>query len=152
MLEPPPDVTDDEVLALARRHLEPRADAVEHLPVGWGAHHWRVDVAGSPRLFLTLYPDLPQHTQASLEAAYASAAALGLDFVWPSLPSAGGSFTVAVGARTASASGWLEGSRPEESVAELPDLLADLHAAPAPATARAWSTEIPPDLPCSCAT
>jgi spectinomycin phosphotransferase len=140
-------VTDDEVLALVRRHWEPRADAVEHLPVGWGAHHWRVDAAGSPRLFLTLDPDLPRHTQASLEAAYASAAALGLDFVWPSLPSAGGSFTVAVGARTASVTGWLDGRRPEEPVAELPDLLAVLHAAPAPATARAWSTEIPPDLP-----
>jgi spectinomycin phosphotransferase len=147
VLERPPDVTDDEVLALARRHWEPRADAVEHLPVGWGAHHWRVDVAGSPRLFLTLDPDLPRHTQASLEAAYASAAALELDFVWPSLPSAGGPFTVAVGARTASVTGWLEGRRPEESVAELPDLLAELHAAPAPASARAWSTEISPDLP-----
>jgi spectinomycin phosphotransferase len=86
VLERPPDVTDDEVLALVRRHWEPRADAVEHLPVGWGAHHWRVDVAGSPRLFLTLDPDLPRHTQASLEAAYASAAALGLDFVWRRCP------------------------------------------------------------------
>ena len=77
MLERPPDVTDDEVLAVVWGHWEPAADGVEHLPVGWGAHHWRVDVAAEPVLFLTLDPDLPRHTRASLEAAYASAAALG---------------------------------------------------------------------------
>ena len=147
MLERPPDVTDDEVLAVVWGHWEPAADGVEHLPVGWGAHHWRVDVAAEPVLFLTLDPDLPRHTRASLEAAYASAAALGLDFVWPSLPTHDGVFTVPVGARTASVTGWLEGHRPESSAPELPALLADLHAAPAPATARTWSTEIPPDLP-----
>jgi spectinomycin phosphotransferase len=147
MLERPSDVTDDEVLAVVRRHWEPRADAVEHLPVGWGAHHWRVDVQGEPTLFATLDPDLPRHTQASLELAYASAAALGLDFVWPSLPAAGGGFTVPVGARTASVTAWLDGRRPDESVAELPELLAELHHAPPPSTARAWSTEIDPGLP-----
>lgn len=147
MLERPPDVTDDEVLAVVRRHWEPRADAVEHLAVGWGAHHWRVEVQGEPTLFATLDPDLPRHTQASLEAAYASAAALGLDFVWPSLPTAGGAFTVPVGARTASVTRWLDGRRPDESVAELPDLLAELHRTPAPSTARRWATEIDPALP-----
>ncbi|HEX5918059.1 MAG TPA: hypothetical protein VFY76_09410 [Nocardioides sp.] len=146
MLERPPDVTDDEVLALVRRHWEPRADAVDHLPVGWGAHHWRVAVAGEPTLFLTLDPDLPRHTRASLEAAYASAAALDLRFVWRSIPTADGSFTVPLGARTVSVTGWLDGTRPAESVAELPDLLAQLHAAAAPPAARTWSTEIPPDL------
>ena len=48
MLERPPDVTDDEVLAVVWGHWEPAADGVEHLPVGWGAHHWRVDVAAEP--------------------------------------------------------------------------------------------------------
>ena len=81
MLEPPPDVTDADVLALVREHWTPEADAVEHLRVGWGAHHWRVDTAGSPALFATLDPDLPRHTRESLEAAYASAAALDLGFV-----------------------------------------------------------------------
>ena len=47
MLERPPDVTDAEVLEVVRRHWEPAADTVEHLPVGWGAHHWRVDVSGA---------------------------------------------------------------------------------------------------------
>jgi spectinomycin phosphotransferase len=140
-------VTDDEVLRLVRDHWEPRADAVEHLAVGWGAHHWRVDVDGAPTLFATLDPDLPRHTQASLEAAYSAAASLDLAFVWPSLPSVGGAFTVPLGARTLSATRWLEGRRPDESVAELPELLAELHAAPAPAIARTWASEIDPALP-----
>lgn len=146
MLEPPPDVTDADVLALVRTHWEPRADAVEHLPVGWGAHHWRVDVGGTPALFLTLDPDLPRHTRESLEAAYASAAALDLDVVWPSLPHGDGEFTVPLGARTASVTRWLDGARPPASVDELPRLLEGLHRAPVPTTARAWSTEIAPDL------
>ena len=146
MLARPPDVPDDEVLDLVRDQWEPRADAVEHLPVGWGAHHWRVDVAGEPVLFATLDPDLPRHTLASLEAAYASAAALDLDFVWPSLPGRSGAYVVALGRRKLSVTGWLDGERPEESVAELPDLLARLHAAPPPATALPWTCEAEPDL------
>lgn len=146
MLEPPPDVRDADVLDVVRRHWEPRAEAVEHLPVGWGAHHWRVDVDGEPMLFATLDPDLPRHTPESLEGAYAAAAALGLDFVWPSLPRVEGGYTVPCGPRTASVAGWLPGERPRESVSELPELLAALHAAPAPATAPVWSTEIDPDL------
>ncbi len=146
MLEPPPDVTDADVLALVREHWEPRAGAAVHLPVGWGAHHWRVDVAGSPALFATLDPDLPRHTHDSLEAAYASAAALGLGFVWPSLPTTGRTFTVAWGGRTLSLTRWLDGVRPTESTPDLPELLEQLHAAPLPITARAWSTEIDADL------
>jgi spectinomycin phosphotransferase len=139
-------VTDPQVLDVVRRHWLPDADAVEHLPVGWGAHHWRVDVGGEPALFATLDPDLPRHTHDSLEVAYASAAALDLGFVWPCLPRTDGGFTVPLGQRTVSVTGWLEGERPAESVAELPELLAELHAAPAPTTARTWATEISPDL------
>ncbi len=147
MLERPPDVADDDVLALVRQHWEPAADAVEHLPVGWGAHHWRIDVAGEPALFATLDPDLPRHTRGRLEAAYASAAALGLGFVWPQLPRADGHFTVPVGARTASVAAWLPGERPRESVAELPAMLSALHSVEPPATARSWVSELDPDLP-----
>ena len=146
MLERPPDVTDDDILEVVRQHWEPGADAVEHLPVGWGAHHWRVDVAGEPTLFATLDPDLPRHTAESLEGAYAAAAALDLDFVWPSLPRIDGGYTVPCASRTASATGWLAGERPSTSVAELPRLLDQLHAAPAPEAAFPWTTEIPPDL------
>ena len=147
MLERPADVTDAEVLALVQRHWEPQADAVEHLPVGWGAHHWRVDVAGEPTLFATLDPDLPRHTHATLEAAYASAAALDLDFVWPCVPRTDGGFTTPLRARTLSVTAWLEGERPHQSVAELPEMLARLHAVSPPPSARAWTTETPSDLP-----
>ncbi|WP_374454455.1 phosphotransferase family protein [Nocardioides sp.] len=146
MLEPPPDVSDDDVLDVVRRCWEPRADDVEHLPVGWGAHHWRVDVAGEPTLFATLDPDLPRHTAESLEGAYAAAAALDVDFVWPSLPSHDGRFTVPCGPRTASVTRWLEGARPAQSVAELPEMLSRLHAVTPPPTAPAWSSEIDPGL------
>ncbi|GAA1943480.1 phosphotransferase family protein [Nocardioides hwasunensis] len=146
MLERPSDVSDEQVLDVVRRHWEPRADGVEHLPVGWGAHHWRVDVAGEPVLFATLDPDLPRHIHATLEAAYGSAAALHLDFVWPSIATVGGAYAVPAGTRTSSANGWLEGTRPEASVDELPDLLAALHTVAAPSSARAWTTEIVPDL------
>ncbi|RYB90194.1 aminoglycoside phosphotransferase [Nocardioides glacieisoli] len=146
MHERPPDVTDDEILDLVRAEWDDGADAVEHLPVGWGAHHWRVDVAGEPTLFLTLDIDLPRHTLASLEAAYSSAAALGLDFVWPSLPTREGAYVVPLRSRKASVTGWLDGSRPPESVPELPDLLARLHATPPPPGARTWSTDVEPEL------
>lgn len=139
-------MTDDEILDLVRAEWDDRADAVEHLPVGWGAHHWRVDVTGEPTLFLTLDIDLPRHTLASLEAAYSSAAALDLDFVWPSLPTRRGAYVVPLRSRKASVTGWLDGSRPAESVAELPDLLARLHAAQPPPGARTWSTEVEPLL------
>jgi spectinomycin phosphotransferase len=146
VLEPPNDVSDADVLAVVRRHWEPQADAVEHLPVGWGAHHWRVDVRGTPTLFATLDPDLPRHTHASLESAYASAACLGVDFVWRSLPRVDGGFTLSVGARTASVAGWLPGERPSESVAELPAMLESLHSSAVPTTARVWTSEIAPGL------
>jgi len=147
MLEPPVDVTDAEVLAAVRRHWAPEVDAVEHLPVGWGAHHWRADVDGDPAFFVTVDPELPRHTRATLEAAYASAAALGLDFVWPSLPRLDGDVTVPMGQRTASVARWLPGERPDASVDELPEMLDALHATPPPATAPGWSTEIDADLP-----
>ncbi len=139
-------MTDDEILDLVRAAWDDRADAVEHLPVGWGAHHWRVDVTGEPTLFLTLDIDLPRHTLASLEAAYSSAAALDLDFVWPSLPTHRGAYVVPLRSRKASVTGWLDGSRPAELAAELPDLLARLHAAQPPPGARTWSTEVEPLL------
>ena len=59
---------------------------------------------------------LPRHTPASLEAAYASAAALAetLDFVWPSLPSTvDGTYTVPLEPGHLSVTRWLEGQLPE---------------------------------------
>ena len=38
--EPPLNVSDDDVLAAVREHWTAEVDGVEHLPVGFGAHHW----------------------------------------------------------------------------------------------------------------
>ena len=146
MLEPPPDLTDTDVLEVVRRHWEPRADAVEHLPVGWGAHHSRVDVADVPLLFATLDPVSPRHTAETLEAAYATAAGLGLDFVWPCLPRTDGGCTVRTGDRAWSVTGWLPGERPDRSVPEVSDLLARLHALAPPPGAPVWTTVVDPAL------
>jgi spectinomycin phosphotransferase len=94
--ERPPHVDDAHLLAEVRRTWDTDVDAVEHLPLGFGAHHWAAYVDGSPRLFVTLDRLEPKRTAASLEAAYAGAAALhtaGLEFVLPSIAGADGSFT-----------------------------------------------------------
>jgi spectinomycin phosphotransferase len=146
VLEPPDDVSDDDVLAVVRAHWEPRADAVEHLPVGWGAHHWRVDADGVPLLFATLDPASPRHTAETLESAYATAAGLGLDFVWPSLPRTDGGYTVPAGARSWSVTRWLPGHPPDRSAPDLSGMLARLHAVATPAGAPVWTSVVDADL------
>jgi len=146
MLERPGDVSDESVRDAVRRHWDPRVDEVEHLAVGWGAHHWRAQAGGERVLFVTLDPPTVRHTAASIEGAYAAAAALGLDFVWPSVPRLEGSFTLPLGERTLSVTRWLEGERPSSSTPDLPDLLGALHRAPVPAAAPVWTTEVDPRL------
>lgn len=146
MLERPADVSDDSVLDALRLHWHPDVDEVEHLAVGWGAHHWQARVAGEPELFVTLDPPTIRHTPASIEGAYAAAAALGLDFVWPSVQRLEGSFTLALGDRTVSVTRWLDGERPQSSTPDLPDLLGALHRAPVPEVTPVWKTEIDPRL------
>ena len=141
-------MTDADVLTAVRRHWAPEVDEVTYLAVGWGAHHWRADAAGDPVLFVTLDIPLPRHTAASLEGAYASAAALAgeLAFVWPSLPSADGPFTVAMSWGRLSVTRWLEGERPASSSSDLEAMLAALHAAPPPGRAPRWTSIVEPDL------
>ncbi len=146
VLERPSDVSDEAVLDAVRRHWHGGVDAVEHLAVGWGAHHWCALSAGAPQLFVTLDPPTERHTAASIEGAYAAAAALGLDFVWPSVPSQGGPFTLPLAGRTLSVTEWLEGERPTSSSPDLEDLLRALHGAPAPVGAPVWRTEVDPRL------
>jgi spectinomycin phosphotransferase len=146
VLERPDDVSDESVADAVRQHWHPGVDSVEHLAVGWGAHHWRAWAEGEPVLFVTLDPPTDRHTAASLEGAYASAAALGLDFVWPSLPQLEGSFTLPFAGRTLSVTGWLDGERPAVCTPDLPDLLGALHRAPVPPGAPVWTSEIDPEL------
>ena len=64
--------------------MVPTVDRVEHLAVGFGAHHWRAEQAGVPIWFVTYDRFGDRHTATSLAAAYAGAIELaerGLEFV-----------------------------------------------------------------------
>ena len=84
VFEPPAELGDAAILALVRGHWRSDADRAEHLAVGFGAHHWRVDAGGSAALFATYDRFGQRHTPTSLEAAYRGAIELaerGLEFV-----------------------------------------------------------------------
>lgn len=112
MREPPADITPDDVLAALREHWELDVDDAEHLPVGFGAHHWVASSGGRRAWFVTLDGLLPRHSADSLEAAYAGAAALAgrLDFVLACLQRPSGEFTVAFADGALSVAPWLDGS------------------------------------------
>ena len=74
--------------------------------MGFGAHHWRVDVGGEPGLFATYDRFGKRHSLDSLEAAYAGAIQLadaGLEFVLAPLPARSGRGAGAGGERERSA-------------------------------------------------
>ena len=143
MRERPGHVADTDVLAAVRAAWDPEVTAAEHLPVGFGAHHWVASADGSPRLFVTLDALGPRHTGESLEGAYAGAALLfraGLEFVVPCRSSSSGSFTVPFAGGALSATSWVEGTvagsgdLPDRAAAEAhARILGRLHAATPPA-------------------
>jgi spectinomycin phosphotransferase len=147
--EPPPDVSDDAVLSVVREHWAPAADAVEHLPVGFGAHHWAASSGGRRTHFVTLDALGSRHSAQSIEASYGTAAALArdLDFVVQPLPSARGAFTVPLGRGAVSASAWCEGTPPETMDADVTAGLLDrLHTTTPPDGTPAWTTLVSEDL------
>ena len=84
MFQPPSNLTDTEALELVRSGWCQTVDRVEHLAVGFGAHHWRAEQAGVPILFVTYDRFSDRHTASSLAAAYTGAIDLaegGLQFV-----------------------------------------------------------------------
>lgn len=147
MREPPPHVTDADVLAVVRDRWLPACDDVEHLPVGFGAWHWRAAYDGEPRLFVTLDQLGVHHTAASLEATYAATRALadGLDLVVASLPGSDGRYTSPLAGGALSATPWVDGERPDGSATA--GLLERLHDAAAPSVLPPWHPLVGPDLP-----
>ncbi len=156
MREPPTHITDADVLAAVRASWLPEADAVEHLPVGFGAHHWAASVGPDRRLFVTFDGLLPRHTARSLEGAYAAAATLaaaGLEFVVAPVPSASGSHTVPLTLGMLSATRWVDGRVAGDGVLDDPSsartslrMLARLHAAEPPAGIPAWAPLVQADF------
>lgn len=162
MREPPPHVTEADLLGAVREAWLPDADAAHHLPVGFGAHHWSVSAADGARLFVTLDALGSRHTAATLEGAYAGAAALaasGLEFVVPCLPACSGRFTVPFARGALSATPWVPGRRPGDGefphrpLAETSALqLSRLHAATPPAGLPVWQPLVSADFATSLAT
>jgi spectinomycin phosphotransferase len=112
MREPPPHVTDEDVLATVAEHWAGDVDRIGHLPVGFGAYHWRVS-GPDTILFVTLDQLGDRHTPESLEAAYAGAAALadsGLEFVLAPLATHDGRRTVPFEGGALSVTPWRVGT------------------------------------------
>jgi spectinomycin phosphotransferase len=148
--EPPPNVSDDDVLSAVRDHWNAEVDGVEHLPVGFGAHHWAASVRGRRTHFLTLDGLTGKHDHASLEAAYAAASGLmfPLDFVVAPVPATGGTLTVALAEGVLSATPWINGETPERlDLGVTSDMLTRLHAVRAPTGLQEWAPVTPASLP-----
>ncbi len=148
MHEPPGHVDDTEVLAAVRTHWSSEIDAVAHLPVGFGAHHWQATSRGAPRLFVTLDRLGARRDATSLEGAYAGAAALAfaVDAVVAGLPTPAGRYTVPLAGGALSATPWVWGERagdgPPATRADAEATartLRRLHAARPPAGVPAWT-------------
>ncbi len=148
MKEAPVGIADTAVLAAVREHWLGDAVGVTHLPVGFGAHHWRADTSRGAALFVTLDRLGDRHSLSSLISAYAGAAGLaesGLEFVHPPLPP----YAVAFGAGALSATPWLAGPRVGEG--EVVDaegdaaMLRRLHDS-TPGDIPVWAPLVAPDL------
>ena len=157
MREPPREASDSDVLVTLREGWDLPVDSVDHLPLGFGAHHWRADIAGLPRLFVTLDVLGAHHTAPSLEAAYAAAAALaasGLEFVVASIAARDGRYTRALGGGALSVTSWLDAPPAGHGpildgtlAARNAEMLMRLHTARPPEGIPLWTPRVGPDLP-----
>lgn len=109
MHEPPTDVEIDELLTVVQRSWDPAVEVLDHLAVGFGAHHWQACVDGEARYFVTLDGLTGRRTLQTLRAAYAGASALaqqGLNFVTAPIEP----FVVRFADRAVSVTPWLDGT------------------------------------------
>ena len=147
MREPPRHLDSDELLTVVRREWDHDVTRVEHLPLGFGAHHWTAYDADEPLLFVTFDQTGPKRTADDLEAAYAGAVALllaGLEFVLAPLPSTSGSPIVRFGDGALSCTMWRHGrSGGALDVAWTTRVLERLHAASPPAGIPTWKPVVP---------
>lgn len=142
MRERPAGLTDATVLDLVATGWGGGANTVTHLPVGFGAHHWRAERDGVPVWFVTYDRLGPRHDLASLTAAYAGAVELagqGLEFVLAPVGSRSGDVVVPVAGGALSCTPWVDGTvvgdgalTDETTAAANVADLRRLHAAPVP--------------------
>ncbi|GHJ33659.1 hypothetical protein TPA0910_80920 [Streptomyces hygroscopicus subsp. sporocinereus] len=154
VLSRPSSISDEAIAHAVAAHWLPDVSETGYLPWGFGAYHWRV-AGGGTTLFVTLDEVEPRHTEETLEAAYAGAAALaaaGLEVVCAPLPArSSGRFTVGVEAGVLSVTPWLDGRSPTEAEASEPQhvrrveaALATLHRATPPPGVRHWTPRVGP--------
>lgn len=145
MREPPTDLTDADVLSALRHGWGLEPDRLDHLPVGFGAHHWAATHGASRRWFVTYDTFGTRHTAATLEAAYVAAAAVTEPFVVGCLPTRSGRLTRPAARGALSLTPWVEGVAARDhgfagpdDVAATAAVLARLHAVVAPPTLPRW--------------
>lgn len=142
----------DDVLRLIRSAWTPDAARATYLPVGFGAHHWRIDGPSGPTLFATLDVPTGFRTTQLTRAAYRGVVELAeggfSGAVAPRLTITG-DVAVAAGNDLLSVTPWLEGRSPDEAEARGPAharrvaaLLAELHRCPAPPSAPTWAPRV----------
>jgi spectinomycin phosphotransferase len=145
--EPPPHVSEDDVIEQVWAHWLPAVERLTHLPVGFGAWHWQAWAGGRPALFVTLDQLGTHHTARSLEDAYRAAAALAaadLEFVLANRPTLLGRCTVPLGEDLLSVTPWVDGESgdgplpDEEAAKSTAEMLRRLHERPAPPTLPRW--------------
>jgi spectinomycin phosphotransferase len=149
--ERPAHVDDAEVLAEVRRGWDDAITRVEHLALGFGAHHWAAyGGAETPLSFVTLDRLGPKRTLPRVEAAYDGAATLaaqGLEFVVATTPSRSGSRTRAFAGGALSCTPWLEGTAGGDlDVTWTVGALDRLHSAEPPAGLPPWQPPVGRDL------
>ncbi|PNG94746.1 aminoglycoside phosphotransferase [Streptomyces malaysiensis] len=154
MFSRPSFIGDEAIAHAVAAHWLPDVAEIAYLPWGFGAHHWRVAAGGGTVLFVTLDQLEPRHTAATLEAAYAGAAALaaaGVDVVCAPLPArSSGRFTVGVQTGALSVTPWLDGRSHTEEEARGPrhvrEVEAALHRAAPPPGLRRWTPRVGPEF------
>jgi spectinomycin phosphotransferase len=110
---PPAELTDADVLSVVRERWDGDVTRVEHLAVGFGAHHWRAIGSDGCSLFVTYDRYGSRHTAEKLVAAYQGAVALAvgrLEFVIAPRLTRSGDVLVPLDAGALSCTPWIDGS------------------------------------------
>ncbi len=150
MREPPRGLDADALLAVVRSEWNTAAERLDHLPVGFGAHHWAAYAGAQPILFVTLDRVDSTRPARDRDAAYAGAVALhrlGLEFVLAPLLGGSGSPTVRFSGGVVSCTPWQVGDSGRRlDVAWTRSALARLHAVEPPPGIPRWKPLVGPDL------